>query len=106
MGKSSKLNKMGGSPLKKGKMSARHILVDKLSQATEIYDQLQSGGNFESLARKHSTCSSKNKGGNIGSFSKSDVVKEFWDATFALKKGDLSKPIKSKFGYHIIKRLQ
>ncbi len=106
MGKSKALNKMGGTPLKNGKMSARHILVPKMTLANEIWEELQHGGNFESLARKHSTCSSKNKGGNIGSFSKNDVVTEFWDGTFKLKKGETSKPVKSKFGYHIIKRLQ
>ena len=105
MGKS-KVNKRGGDLIKKGKIMARHILVDKLSDAQAIHQQLQSGGNFQALARKHSTCTSRNKGGNIGTFSKSEVVKEFWDGAYALKKGEISKPIKSKFGYHIIKRMQ
>ena len=106
MGKSKNLNKLGGAPLKNGKMSARHILVPKLGTATESCEKWQKGANFESLAREHSECPSKNKGGNLGLFSKSDMVKEFWDGTFKLKKGQISPPVKSKFGYHIIKRMQ
>ena len=103
---SKKLNKMGGSPLKGGKMAARHILVDKLNLAKEIYEKLQNGMNFDGLARKYSTCSSKRRGGNLGSFGKGKMVKEFWDGCYALKKGEISKPVKSQFGYHIIKRMK
>ena len=100
------LNKKGGAPLKGGKMAARHILVKKLSDAEELYEKLKNGANFQSLARKHSQCPSKKRGGNLGTFSKGDMVREFWDGCFALRKGEISRPVKSKFGYHIIKRMR
>ena len=99
-------NKKGGAPLKDGKMMARHILVDKLGQAQEIFDKLQKGANFESLARQHSGCPSKKKGGNLGWFKKGDMVPEFWDGCFALQLGEVSKPVKTQFGYHLIKRMK
>ncbi|MFX1275082.1 MAG: peptidylprolyl isomerase [Promethearchaeota archaeon] len=94
----------GGDPIKGGKIKASHILVSKLSKAQEIYEDIQSGGNFQNLARQHSECSSKNKGGNLGEFPKGKMVPEFWNACTKLKIGEVSQPIKTKFGYHIIKR--
>ena len=94
----------GGSPLRGGKIKASHILVDKYGRAQEIYEDLQTGANFESLARQFSTCSSKRRGGNLGEFSKGDMVSEFWNACTKLKIGEISQPVKSKFGYHVIKR--
>jgi len=94
----------GGDPIKGGKIKASHILVNKLSKAQEIYEDLKAGENFESLARKYSECSSKNKGGNLGEFPKGKMADEFWNACTKLKIGELSQPIKTRFGYHIIKR--
>ena len=99
-------NKKGGAPLQGGKMMARHILVDKLGLAQEIYEKLQKGANYEALARQYSTCPSKKRGGNLGTCSKGDMVPEFWDGCFALKKREISKPVKSRFGYHLIKRMK
>jgi parvulin-like peptidyl-prolyl isomerase len=93
-----------GAPIKGGKISASHILVKKLGQAQQIYDQLQTGGDFAALARQYSECSSKNKGGNLGSFGKEKMVPEFWNACTKLRIGEISEPVKSQFGYHIIKR--
>ncbi|MFX1237759.1 MAG: peptidylprolyl isomerase [Promethearchaeota archaeon] len=96
--------KQGGAPLKGGKVKASHILVSKLSKAQEIYEDLEAGDNFQDLARKYSECSSKNKGGNLGEFPKGKMVSEFWNACVKLKIGEISKPVKTQFGYHIIKR--
>jgi len=103
-GASSKGSKSGGAPIRAGKIKASHILVDKFSRAQEIFEDLQAGENFENLARQFSTCSSKKKGGNLGEFSKGDMVPEFWNACTKLKIGEISQPVKSKFGYHVIKR--
>ncbi|MHA1197647.1 MAG: peptidylprolyl isomerase [Promethearchaeota archaeon] len=70
----------------------------------EIYEDLMAGENFEELARKYSTCPSKKRGGNLGEFTKNDMVPEFWKTCTKLKIGEISQPVKSEFGYHIIKR--
>ena len=103
-GSSSKGSKSGGASLRGGKVKASHILVDKFSRAQEIYEEVQAGENFENLARQFSTCSSRKKGGNLGEFSKGDMVPEFWNACTKLKISEISQPVKSKFGYHVIKR--
>jgi len=97
-------SKQGGDPIHGGKIKASHILVEKFSKAQELYEDLKAGETFEQLARQYSTCSSKNKGGNLGEFAKGDMVPEFWNASTKLKIGEISQPVKSKFGYHIIKR--
>lgn len=94
----------GGSALKGGKLGASHILVKKLSEAQRIRDDIAAGADFRDMAVKHSTCSSKNKGGNLGVFGKEKMVAEFWNACTNLSVGQISEPIKSQFGYHIIKR--
>ncbi len=103
-GTSSKSSKSGGAPIRAGKIKASHVLVEKFSKAQELYEDLKAGENFENLARQFSTCSSKKKGGNLGEFSKGDMVPEFWNACTKLKIGEISQPVKSKFGYHVIKR--
>ena len=92
------------SRIKGGKMKASHILVEKFTKAQEIYENIQAGDNFEQLARQHSICPSKKRGGNLGEFGKGDMVAEFWNATTKLKIGEISIPVKSTYGYHIIKR--
>ncbi len=94
----------GGAPIKGGKIKASHILVGKLSKAQEIYEDLQAGESFQELARKYSECSSKNKGGNLGEFPKGKMVSEFWNACTKLTIGEISPPVKTQFGYHVIKR--
>ena len=104
-GTPSKGSKSGGAPIRAGKIKASHVLVEKFNKAQELYEDIQAGENFENLARQFSTCSSKKKGGNLGEFSKGDMVPEFWNACTKLKIGEISQPVKSKFGYHIIKRM-
>ncbi len=82
---------------------ASHILVDKKLDAEKIIEKLNSGAKFEAQAQKWSNCPSKAKGGDLGYFGKGRMVKAFEDAAFSLKKGEISGPVKTQFGYHIIK---
>lgn len=86
------------------KIRASHILVDKQSHALKVLEELKAGRDFKELARKHSTCPSGKRGGDLGFFGQSQMVKEFEKAAFALKVGEVSEPVKTQFGYHIIKK--
>lgn len=87
------------------KIAASHILVDKNSQALKIIEELNSGTKFEDLAKKYSTCPSGKRGGALGKFGRGQMVKPFENAAFELKVGETTKePVKTQFGYHIIKR--
>lgn len=84
-------------------VKARHILVDKKSTADSIEKQLKNGADFATLAKKYSTdTGSKDKGGELGWVKKGQMVPEFEKALFSLKKGEISQPVKSQYGYHII----
>lgn len=97
-------SRKGGAPIRGGKLKASHVLVEKYNKAQEIYEDLNAGEIFEQLAKQYSICPSKKKGGNLGEFAKGDMVPEFWNACTKLKIGEISQPVKSQFGYHIIKR--
>lgn len=86
------------------KIRASHILVEKQSQAIKVQEELKAGANFSELARKYSTCPSSKRGGDLGQFGRGQMVKEFEVVAFALKPGQVSDPVKTKFGYHLIKR--
>ena len=87
------------------KIKASHILVEKQSQALKILQELEGGSDFKELAKKHSTCPSGKRGGDLGSFGRGQMVKPFEDAAFKLNVGEVTKtPVKTQFGYHIIKR--
>ena len=86
------------------KIRASHILVEKQSQALKVQEELKAGADFRELARKYSTCPSGKKGGDLGQFGRGQMVKEFEVAAFALNQGQVSEPVKTQFGYHIIKR--
>ena len=97
-----------------GLVRASHILVLVPQKATKeqqeaakvridsIYDALKAGADFAALARKVSQCPSAAKGGDLNWFARKQMVKEFEDAAFALQKGEMSKPVLSPFGWHII----
>jgi len=87
-----------------GRVRASHILVEKLKLAQEIKEDLNDGADFRTLAQKYSTCPSSKKGGDLGIFGRGDMVPEFERTVYKLKIGEISEPIKTKFGYHIIKR--
>lgn len=85
-------------------INASHILVNSSKEADDIIKELKKGKSFEDLAKEKSLDpGSKENGGNLGVFPKGAMVKEFEDAAFALKVGEISKPVKTTFGYHIIK---
>ena len=85
-------------------MQARHILVDTEDKAKDIVTKLASGGDFAALAKENSSDpGSKEDGGMLGYFSKGQMVPSFEEAAFALKKGEVSKPVQSQFGWHVIK---
>lgn len=85
------------------KVRASHILVKTEQEANSILFDLKRGASFEEMAKKHSICPSKSKGGDLGWFGKGQMVREFEKAAFELPVGELSKPVKSQFGWHIIK---
>ena len=90
---------------KAGKVRASHILVDKHSQAQALTSKIAEGEDFKMIAQKHSSCPSKKKGGDLGWFTKGQMVPEFEKAAFRLNVGAMTtEPVKTKFGYHIIKR--
>lgn len=83
---------------------AFHILVKDEATAKDIIAKLAKGEKFADLAKKYSIDPSKDNGGDLGYVTKDQMVKEFGDALFAMKKGDVSKaPVKTQFGFHVIK---
>lgn len=82
---------------------ASHILVAEEDKANELYEEIQNGGDFGLLAADHSTCPSAAAGGDLNYFTKGQMVPEFEEAVFALEPNQVSKPVKTQFGYHIIK---
>jgi peptidyl-prolyl cis-trans isomerase C len=83
---------------------ASHILVEKEYEAQDVLKKLSEGNSFESLAKAYSKCPSKEDGGDLGTFGKGQMVEAFEKAAFALKEGEVSGPVRTQFGYHIIKR--
>ena len=111
-----KINGKKGNP---GQINAAHILItcppdadstqtnEALKKINDIYDQLAGGADFSTLAKENSKDSgTASKGGDLGWFGYGSMVKEFQDAAFGLQKaGDISKPFRTRFGYHIVKLL-
>jgi len=88
------------------KIKCSHILVKKQGEAIEILDKIKNGEKFGKMARQFSTDSgSAKRDGSLGYFGRGKMVKEFENAAFALQAGQISEPIKTQYGYHIIKRL-
>jgi foldase protein PrsA len=90
----------------KKEINARHILVKDKKTADEVLAKLKEGGDFAKLAKEYSTEEiAQETGGDLGWFGPSKMVPEFEKAAFALKKGEISEPVKTSFGYHIIELL-
>ena len=85
-------------------VSARHILVENEDEAKAIAADLKKGGDFAAIAKEKSKDpGSKDQGGDLGYFSKEQMVPEFAEAAFKLDKGQISEPVKSQFGWHVIR---
>ena len=82
---------------------ASHILVDSEEEAKEIIEEMNNGLSFEEAAEKYSNCPSKAQGGDLGEFTRGRMVPEFETAAFSMEEGEISQPIQTQFGYHIIK---
>jgi parvulin-like peptidyl-prolyl isomerase len=83
---------------------AAHILVDTNDLAVAVYAQLQAGANFEDTAREQSNdTGTAENGGDLGWFTRGQMVDEFEEVAFTLQPGEISQPVKTEFGWHIIK---
>lgn len=85
--------------------AAVHILVKTEKLALELKEKLAKGADFAQLARKFSICPSKKKGGDLGEFRRGQMVKAFDDVVFKKELLTVHGPVKTKFGYHLIKTL-
>lgn len=88
------------------KVHCCHILVKTETEAKNVKARLDKGEKFSVVAQQVSLCPSGKKGGDLGIFTRGKMVKEFEKAAFELEKGQVSCPVKTQFGYHIIKRLE
>src|ERR1700739_5083039 len=82
---------------------ARHILVEGEDEAKAIIEQLKGGADFAKLAKEKSKDPGAAEGGDLGYFTKDQMVPEFAEVAFKLDKGQVSEPVKTQFGWHIIK---
>jgi len=81
----------------------RHILVDDEDEAKKVLEQLKSGADFAALAKEKSKDPGAAEGGDLGYFTKDQMVPEFADVAFKMYPGQLSNPVKTQFGWHVIK---
>ena len=88
------------------KIKCAHILIEKQSQALQLLEEIKKGKkNLEQLPKRFPHVPVEKKEGDLGYFTKGQMVKEFEDVAFKLEIGEVSEPVKTEFGYHIIKRL-
>lgn len=83
----------------------RHILVPHQYEAEDILKKIKAGESFEEMARIFSKCPSNRQGGDLGKFGRGRMDEVFEEAAFALAKGDVSEPVRTRFGYHLIQRI-
>lgn len=88
------------------KVHCAHILVKSESEAKAVLERLKKGEKFGAVAQQVSLCPSGKKGGDLGTFTRGKMVKEFENSAFALGKGETAAVVKTKFGCHVIKRLE
>ena len=82
---------------------AKHILVESEEKASELKKLCENGEEFEELAKSHSMCPSKEVGGDLGEFTQGQMVLEFENACIDAEVGKVTNPVKTQFGYHLIK---
>ena len=87
------------------KACACHILVKTSEEAEKLKQQLAKGASFHELAKKHSLCPSGEKGGDLGEFRSGQMVKPFDDVVFKKPILEIHGPVKTQFGFHLIKTL-
>jgi len=83
---------------------ASHILVPDLNTAVTLKQKIAEGSSFADLAKQHSKCPSGANGGDLGMFGRGMMVKPFEDAAFDTNVGDITGPVQTQFGYHLIQR--
>ncbi|PIK13683.1 MAG: peptidylprolyl isomerase [Halobacteriovorax sp. JY17] len=84
---------------------ARHILVEDMDDAEYVLEKIEAGEDFSELAREISECNSASKGGDLGLVVSGQVVPEVERALYHLEMNEVSRPIESEYGFHIIQRL-
>jgi peptidyl-prolyl cis-trans isomerase C len=87
------------------KACARHILVKTKEESETIKKKLDGGADFATLAKKHSTCNSAKKGGDLGEFGPGKMLKAFDNVVFKKPVLKVHGPVKTKFGYHLIETI-
>jgi peptidyl-prolyl cis-trans isomerase C len=85
-------------------VAAKHILVSAQHEAEDLLKKMKEGVAFEDLAQKFSKCPSGHQGGDLGEFGRGRMVPSFEEAAFSLAVDEVSSPIRTQFGYHLIKR--
>lgn len=83
-------------------VKASHLLVKTEAEALKLKEEIAAGKEFAQAAMEVSLCPSGQNGGDLGYFGKGQMVKEFEDAAFSMEVGEVSVPIKTQFGYHLI----
>ncbi len=81
---------------------ASHILVKSEQEAKDLYDKIKNADDFAKAAQEVSLCPSGQNGGDLGFFGKGMMVKPFEDAAFSLETGEVSQPVETQFGWHLI----
>jgi parvulin-like peptidyl-prolyl isomerase len=89
---------------KQGEIRARHILVNTEEEANEVLKEIRKGTDFVELAKERSIGPSSVRGGDLGFFGKGTMAEEFEKAAFGLRIGQVSEPVQTEYGWHIIKR--
>ena len=84
-------------------VKASHILVKTEAEAIALIKEIEAGKSFAQAAAEKSLCPSGRNGGDLGSFGRDVMVKPFEDAAFSLRVGEISKPVQTQFGWHIIR---
>lgn len=83
--------------------SARHILVETEEQCKQLKAEIDGGANFADVAKEHSKCPSGAEGGALGQFGPGEMVKEFDEVVFSAELNKVQGPVKTQFGYHLLK---
>ncbi|WP_106478794.1 peptidylprolyl isomerase [Phytohalomonas tamaricis] len=84
------------------KATARHILVSTREKAEALKAEIEAGKDFAESARHYSTCPSGRQGGNLGSFGRGQMVREFDEIVFSADLHKVQGPVKTQFGYHLL----